>query len=151
MAITMKQVTAHLSKDEPDYRKAAMLGPAALPFLAQLVTGEDRSLAAKATYLVAFIDAEESASVMESAARSSDVILRVAAAGALRYLTHPSPALVNKLLMDGDSGVRKWALRCPGLGNMGEAQSTLQWMAIHEPNLRLRTVARGLVSRTSPR
>jgi hypothetical protein len=49
MSITMNAVRAHLDPDEPDYTKAAELGPDAIPYLEEIVNGTDTMLASKAT------------------------------------------------------------------------------------------------------
>ena len=69
MAVTLQDVVRQLNRDEPDYVRAAQLGPEALPHLRQLIEGDDLGLAAKATYLAGIMNADESTRLLEIAAR----------------------------------------------------------------------------------
>jgi hypothetical protein len=111
MAVTEQQVRAHLDPEEPNYPAAAQLGPDALPVLEQLVRGPDPLLASKAAYLAALIPHENASRVLEAAAKSSDVTVRVAAAAGLRRLPDAAESLAMDLVDDHDEGVRKVALR----------------------------------------
>lgn len=55
MPVTEAQVKKALMPEEPDYQKAAKLGPQALPYLEAYVKGEDKALASKAAYLAGLI------------------------------------------------------------------------------------------------
>lgn len=108
MSITMKDVRTRLEPDEPDYAKAAQLGPDAIPYLNELINGDDIMLASKAAYLASLIKSENSISVLESAARNPEPIVRVAAASGLRNLSEENADRVSNLLIeDHDIGVRK--------------------------------------------
>lgn len=112
MAVTLEQVRALLMPDEPNYRKAARLGPQALPHLRALVNGPHKMLAQKAAYLAGLIDDDRSADVLSDAARSSSSAVRVAAASAARHLRRPgAAAVVSRLLNDRHVGVRKFAIK----------------------------------------
>src|SRR5215813_1816397 len=108
MAITMREVRAWLDPDEPNYVRAKGLGPAALPFLMELVRGGDLGLASKATYLASLIASDKSVEVIEAAIKTDEPLLRVAAASGLQHLK-PAQAerVVNSLKSDPDPGVRK--------------------------------------------
>src|SRR5687767_10947744 len=110
MAVTMKDVRAALDPEEPDYAKAAQLGPDALPHLEALVNSGDTMLASKAAYLASLIKAPKSAEVVATAAQSDDPAVRVAAAAAASNLA-PSAAstVLVDLVTDPDPGVRKVA------------------------------------------
>jgi hypothetical protein len=84
--VTMRDVRSVLDAAEVDYAEAASLGAAALPHLAELATGDDTLLAAKAVYLASAIGGDGSASIITEAAERGDPILRVAAVAALRNL-----------------------------------------------------------------
>jgi predicted component of type VI protein secretion system len=111
MSVTMKQVRAHLDRDEPDYPAAARLGTDAIPHLTQLVNGHDSMLASKAAYLASLLQDDRSAAVLELAASSPHAEVRVAAAAGIKNLHQPATSLMNISLSDGDSGVRSVALR----------------------------------------
>src|SRR6266436_2914076 len=100
MPVTMEEVVARLSRDEPDYDEAAQLGEEAVPHLMRLVQEGDPALASKATYLAATINAEQSTTVVDTAARSPNPVVRVAAAGSLGWLKEIPPPLVSILLED---------------------------------------------------
>jgi hypothetical protein len=110
MAVTMKNVRAVLEPEEPDYDKAAKLGPDALPHLEALVNSGDTMLASKAAYAASLIKDPKAAEVVETAAQSDDPAVRVAAAAGASNLaaSGASTVLVN-LIGDPDPGVRKVA------------------------------------------
>ena len=111
MSVTMKQVRAHLDRDEPDYSAAAQLGVEALPHLVRLITDSDAMLASKAAYLASLIQSDRSNTVLEQAASNSHVQVRIAAAAGMQNIQQPPTALADILLNDSDVGVRKIALR----------------------------------------
>lgn len=112
MPVTMKQVRAALDPEEPDYEKAAKLGPDALPHLEKLIAGKDPGLASKAASLTGMIGDERAARVLEKAARHKDVRVRVAAAYSAQHLPAPAASpILAKLMADKDVGVQKVALK----------------------------------------
>lgn len=108
--VTIKKVRAHLDPEEPDYAAAAQLGAGAMPHLKQLVQGSDAMLASKAAYLASMIQSDESGAVLQQAASSSHITVRIAAAAGIRNLRQAPMSLVENLLKDGDMGVRKVTL-----------------------------------------
>ena len=142
MPVTMEQVRGALEPDEPNYAQAATLGPEAVPHLRDLIASRDPMLASKAVYLAGMIRSKESAQLLEDAASSSDPVLRVAAAGAARYL--PGPAVSNVLLgllADNDQGVRKVALSSVGDDTTPELRSQVEQLSRTEPDPRIRELA----------
>lgn len=113
MAVDMEQVKAALTPEEPDYPKSAQqLGAEALPHLEQIIGGSDTSLAAKAAYLAGLIGGEQSVAAVAKAARSSQPVVRIAAATAAAHLpAEHSDAVLLQLVDDADQGVRKLAMR----------------------------------------
>lgn len=134
MAITMKDVRAWLDPDEPDYAGAKGLGPAALPFLLELVRGGDLGLASKATYLASLIVSDKSVEVVEAAATTSEPVLRVAAASALQNLK-PAHAerVLNILKKDPDPGVRKVMVKSASRVNSPSVAAVLKQIARSDP------------------
>ena len=113
MTVTFEQVKAALDPEEPAYNKAATaLGTEALPHLARLIAGDHPMLASKAAYLAGLIGTDEAVEVLQRAARSGDVRVRIAAAASAEKLpaAAASDVLVN-LVDDGDAGVQKVALK----------------------------------------
>lgn len=111
MAVELDDVLAYLDSEEPDYERAAQLGPEALPYLIQIINNDDPMRASKAVYLAARIDDALSQQALTDALRNSNPIVRVAVAGAARNLSGEPRDLLLRLLDDDDSGVRKVALR----------------------------------------
>jgi len=138
MEVTMEQVLGHLNRTEPDYEQAARLGPEALPLLLRLVQEGDPRLASRATWLAGFINAGQSVSVLEEAARTSDSVVRIAAAGSLRHLSELPAPLANDLLSDQDSGVRLWTLKALETHLPGDFKPQVQQIAANDPNEELR-------------
>ena len=112
MALSMEQILEYLQCDEPDYGRASKLGPDALPFLENLVEGDDAMLAAKAASLAGMIGTDKAVDVLGKAANSADPTVRVAAAAAARGLDdEPASRVLSKLVGDSDFGVQKTALK----------------------------------------
>jgi HEAT repeat protein len=112
MPVTMEQVRAALDPEEPDYEKAAKLGPETLPHLEKLIARKDPHLASKAASLAGMIKDERAARVVEKAAKHEDARVRVAAAHSAQYLSPPDASRVLvAALADKDVGVQKVALR----------------------------------------
>jgi hypothetical protein len=113
MAVDLEQVKAALNPEEPDYPKSAkQLGADALPHLEVIIGGSDTSLAAKAAYLAGLIGGALSAPAVAKAARSSQAVVRIAAAAAAAHLpAEHSDAVLLQLVDDADRGVQKVALR----------------------------------------
>jgi hypothetical protein len=110
MAVTMQKVRSVLDPEEPDYARAAELGPDALPHLEALVNSGDSMLASKATYAASLIKDDRSEAIVRTAAGSADAAVRVAAASAARNIpASGSSTVLMELVADPDPGVRKVA------------------------------------------
>ena len=134
MAITMKDVRAFLDPEEPNYAAAKSLGPAALPFLLELVRGGDLGLASKATYLASLIKSDKSVEVVEAAAATNEPVLRVAAASAIQNLK-PAHAerVLDTLKSDPDPGVRKVMVKSAARVNSPRISAVLRQVAQSDP------------------
>jgi HEAT repeat protein len=112
VAVTMEEVRAELERDEPNYARAAGLGPETLPHLEKLAAGDDTMLATKAVYLAGLIQDDRSAKLLAKAAKADDPRVRVAAAAAARNMeADRASGLLAPLVADDDPGVRKVALK----------------------------------------
>jgi HEAT repeat protein len=113
MAVDIEKVKAALNPEEPNYPKAATeLGPDALPHLEKIIGGSDTLLASKATYLAGVIGGDKSLSAVEKAARSSEAVVRIAAAAAAAHLSaEQSDTVLMQLVDDADAGVQKVAIQ----------------------------------------
>lgn len=114
--VTLEQVLGYLSCDEPDYKEAEKLGQAALPHLKAIVLNEkkyDGIVVPAAVALAGMIGAQYDATndalrIIDLASRSTNVYVRLAAAGALKYLdVDRDSEIVIRLLNDNDAGVRQ--------------------------------------------
>lgn len=108
-----QELLAFLRQDELDYPAGAKkFGSAALPFLAELIQGNDENLSIKAAYLVGYIDDESGSDILEMAADKGSAPVRIAAAfGAQKRSPQAAEAILNKSLEDNDPSVVKFALR----------------------------------------
>jgi hypothetical protein len=86
MTVTVTDVRAHLDPEEPDYASAALLGPAALPVLDELVRGDCPAAGRQSDLLASLIPGEQQPSVLAAAATTAEPTVRVAAAAGLRNL-----------------------------------------------------------------
>ena len=110
MAVSMQQVRDALAADEVNYPAVARLGAEALPYLADLVSGDDAGLAAKATYLASLIPGPGQAEIIQEASSSPEAVVRVSAAVSVNGLDEEVAAqTLAGLLDDTDVGVRKHA------------------------------------------
>jgi HEAT repeat protein len=142
MPVTMEQVRAALGPDEPDYVGASRLGPEALPYLSQLILSGDPELAPKAASLAGRIAAEGSAEVLQTAARSENPVVRVAAAAAARNLsTEEASAVLFGLVGDENRGVRQFALQSVGADATDSLRARVAEISESDPVPHIREVA----------
>ncbi len=148
MPVTMEQVRAALTPEEPDYEQAAQLGPEALPHLEGLVGETDALLASKATYLVSLIEDPHSANILRRAAASDRAQVRAAAAGGASNLS-PSAAsdVLEPLLNDRDVSVRKVALKSVPEEASSGLQATVQSLSEADSNPAIRKLSSRVADR----
>jgi HEAT repeat protein len=144
MSVTMDEVRAAVEPDEPDYpAAAARLGVAALPFLAELIRGDDPALASKAVSLAGTIDGTESLEVLVEAGRSPQVVVRIAASAAIGQLRDlPVTDLLLALLEDENPYVRKVALDSAGSVRAVGAARKISSLVEQDPEQFVREVAK---------
>lgn len=146
MQVTMQDICAWLDAEEVDYVRASQLGPDALPLLRELIQGADPALASKSTYLVSLIRSEESVAALETAATSQELVVRVAAAAALRNLPEvQAERVLDRLSDDSDAGVRKVLLKSASKFRSPEIEAKLQRMAETAPESFIRELATSTV------
>jgi HEAT repeat protein len=133
VAVTMEEVRAELEPDEPNYPRAAGLGPEAIPHLEGLARGDDTMLATKAVYLAGLIQDEAAAKLLEEAAAADDTRVRVAAAAAARNVdTERASEMLTPLVADDDLGVRKVALKSVPPDATDELRRAVQQVAAED-------------------
>lgn len=143
MSVTLQEVLKQLDADEPDYTALTALGPDAVPHLATLVRSGDPGVASKAAYLASLIQTDDSIDALSSAVASPHEAVRVAAAAGLRNLPGPQAArLADRLLDDGDPGVRKVTLNAVGRLGLDSLEAKVRSMASSDAESTLRAVAR---------
>ena len=142
MAITMQDVRKWLDPEEVDYANAKKLGPAALPFLLELVNGGDLSLASKATYLASLIKGKKSAAVLEAALAKDEPVLKSAAAAGMRNLTDSQAERVMTILQDDkDPSIRKVALKSAAAFKSPAIVAKVQQLSASDPEPYVRELA----------
>lgn len=119
----LDELLAFLRQDELDYPAAALkFGEDALPFLKDLVGGSDENLAMKAAYLVGYIQGEAADQILEEAAATGSVTLRVAAAfGAQKRGSAAAEKILKRSLEDSSPSVVKFALQSVQASKLGAA------------------------------
>jgi HEAT repeat protein len=150
MPVTMEQVRAVLSPDEPDYDGASRLGPEALPYLSQLVLSGRPELASKAASLAGRIATDGSREVLEAAARSANPVVRVAAADAARNLpAQEASGILVGLIADEDRGVRQIALESIDTEATEDLRSRVAQVSEDDPVPHIRELASRTLDRLS--
>lgn len=111
-AFNADELLAFLRQDELDYPAGALkFGEAALPFLKELVASSDENLAMKSAYLVGYIEGDEADKILEEAANTGSVPIRVAAAfGAKNRSSSIAESILKRSLEDSSPSVVKFAL-----------------------------------------
>jgi HEAT repeat protein len=148
MPVSMDQVLEILEAEEPDYARGVALGPDVLPQLATLAEGPDPGLAAKAVSLAALVQDQRSTAILETAARSPEPIVRVAAAHAASNLPDEAGAgVLLSLLDDQDVGVRKVALSSVGDAASEELRTKVAQLSESDDVSELRDLSRDVLRR----
>jgi glutamate-1-semialdehyde aminotransferase len=148
MPAKYKDIVAQLDRDEIDYPELAkQLGADALPILLQVVQEGDPGRASKATYLASQIEGAAQNDVIAAAAQSEHPTIRVAAAGASRNLKTIPVEVLDSLLADNDSGVRKLAVRTAAESKVAGVRERLQIIATSDPHEHLRDAASKAVAK----
>ena len=149
MAVTLEQVHALLSPDEPNYQRAARLGPQALPHLRTLVRGSNQGLASKAAYLASLINDDRAAEVLADAAKSPVAVVRIAAAGGARNLKRPAVVgVISRLLNDTHLSVRKMAIKAAADSSNSALLAQLGDIVNKDPSPANRALASHALSKT---
>lgn len=139
MTVTIADVRAALDPEEPDYERAAQLGPDALPHLEHLIRTAEPLLASKAAYLASLILDVSTVDVLSVAFQRTEPEVRVAAVAGARNLPSPeADLLIARALQDQDLGVRKVALKSMRQPISRELRRTLQLHLQQESNPALR-------------
>ncbi len=119
MTAIRKQLLDIFAGDEPDYERAAAMGPVALPVLRKMV-GENADLAAQAVCVAGLQGSRDALEIIAIVTRSDDADLRASAAGALGEFAVSCKSsddldsafeLLTPLLDDSSPTVRRFAQR----------------------------------------
>jgi len=121
-----KSIKELLYGDKPNYSDMQMNYTEAdiIDSLTKLTNGKDTFMASKAIYCLGMLNSEKAIPALTFATRSNDQVLKVAAAQALKNLTHIPEAvnLIKMLLTDPDIGVRRFALKAVGISKLSDPQ-----------------------------
>lgn len=121
---------------------SSSFGPGAMPFLHQIVQASDPMLASKAVWLAAFIDGQGSLQVLQVAISRPEVLVRIAAAGAIRSLGRvPVQELLRRLLEDDEPMIRKVALDSVKVLRPAQLRERIQELADDDPQDYVRELA----------
>lgn len=135
-------VRDELEATEPDLALVASYGTALLPVLEELVSGANELLALRAVHIAGMLGAT-GASIISTASRDPRPAVRVASAGALRYVQDPTMLeelreVAERLTTDPDPSVRRWIAKSAGLTGFTPLEEHLQKLSTtdSEPSVR---------------
>jgi hypothetical protein len=113
MAISEKDLLLALGNEEPQYEELLRkLDEKAVATLSELAKGRDIMLATKAIYLAGLYNKPSGHAIVESAAKSTVLLKRIACASTLVNLTEEKRDKIGeKLIGDSDVNVLKLAIR----------------------------------------
>jgi len=148
---TMEQIKSVLSSEEPDYKGGGKhLDRKALGYLRRIVTKGDPMTASKAVYLASLVRGAQSEGVVLKALRNPERVVRVAAAGASRNLPPEARnAVLLALLGDGDSGVRRVALKSVPAHPSAKLRAKVYRLSRESPDLAIRRLAASVMQHLS--
>jgi hypothetical protein len=116
MAISEKDLLFALSNEEPQYFEIlAKLDEKAIAYLSVLSKGKDTMLATKAIFLAGIYNKPSGNAIVESAAKSTVLLKRIASASALEYMPEEKRnKLAEKLIDDPDISIQKLVIKATG-------------------------------------
>ena len=116
MAISEQNLLLALSNEEPRYSEIlAKLDEDAVAYLSELSKGKDTMLATKAIFLAGLYNKPSGHAVVESAAKSTVLLKRIASASALEYMPETKrDKLAEKLIGDADISIQKLVIKAAG-------------------------------------
>ena len=116
MAISEQNLLLALSNEEPQYFEIlAKLDENAITYLSELSKGRDTMLATKAIFLAGLYNKPSGHAIVESAAKSTVLLKRIASASALEYMPEVKrDKLAEKLINDADVSVQKLVIKAAG-------------------------------------
>jgi len=116
MAISEQNLLLALSNEEPQYFEIlAKLDENAITYLSELSKGRDTMLATKAIFLAGLYNKPSGHAIVESAAKSTVLLKRIASASALEYMPEEQrDKLAEKLIDDADVSVQKLVIKAAG-------------------------------------
>lgn len=136
---TDAQFQAEISGFEPDFDFLASFGDTVLPVLEELLAGDDELLAQRAVYVAGLLDGGVGLPLLEQATQDPRETVRVAVAGAIRsqgvkIMSKSDNAvaaisltkIVNRLLADSDSSVRRWTAKSAGILGLESVKAELE-------------------------
>ena len=148
MAVTEENVVRIIGSDEPDYKRAARLGPEALPHVEVIAEGRDVGTASRAVYAASVIGGRRAADIVEKAAMHPEAIMRIAAASALRNLgAEDAIRIAARTLRDPDFSVRKVSLQSVGASRLTALRPAIEEQLHVEKEQFLRDLAEETLKR----
>jgi hypothetical protein len=116
MAISEQNLLLALSNEEPQYFEIlAKLDENAIAYLSELSKGRDTMLATKAIFLAGLYNKPSGHAIVESAAKSTVLLKRIASASALEFMPEAKrDKIAEKLIDDADISIQKLVIKAAG-------------------------------------
>ncbi|HNW88416.1 MAG TPA: hypothetical protein PKN48_02065 [Bacteroidales bacterium] len=116
MAISEKDLLLALSNEEPQYLEIlAKLDEKAIAYLSTLSKAKDVMLATKAIYLAGLYSKPSGHAIVESAAKSTVLLKRIASASVLEHMPEEKRDMIaEKLIDDADISLQKLVIKATG-------------------------------------
>lgn len=146
MAISKKDLLLALGNDEPQYQELLKkLDEKAVEVLAELAKGRDVMLATKAIYLAGLYNKPSGHAIVESAAKSTVLLKRLACASTLVNLADEKRDKIGeKLIGDSDVSVLKLAIRGLAKTKSKKIKTKLGKLAKESPSAYIRNLIAAL-------
>jgi len=135
MAISEQNLLLALSNEEPRYSEIlAKLDEDAVAYLSELSKGKDTMLATKAIFLAGLYNKPSGHAIVESAAKSTVLLKRIASASALEYMPEEKrDKLAEKLIGDADVSIQKLVIKAAGTSKSPKLRAKFSKLAKDSP------------------
>jgi hypothetical protein len=150
MPHTKDELIKLINLDEPDYQEiVAKLSKDDIPLLTQLAQDPNLAIATKAISCLGYINDDRAFTGVETATKSNNPVLRVAATHALRNMSSRPGAeiLLGKLLDDDDIGVKKFALKTIAASKFSGLKEKVKQLNLKETNEHIKTLSKEVMDK----
>lgn len=150
MPHTKDELIKMIDLDEPDYPAiVADLSKEDIPFLTELSQDANPAIATKAISCLGYMNDDRAFAGVETATKSTNPILRVAATHALRNMSSRprAEALLSTLLDDDDIGVKKFALKTIGASKFSGLKEKVKQLNLKETNEHMKSLSKQVMDK----